>query len=209
MRKLILLAGLCLGTGGTVHADVGDQGPLAAMVAPAIASRPAVRLDPPQGNPCSDVAAERVAALPYGWTVPGPIVEAFRIVAKCNGWSQQTIDSWAPFAEDVFMREGNGCWNVRGNDVFAVGSCTEYVQHGNGSAEDSGPAQLTSSIWGVNGKLCLTYGYCSGASVRADAWTAMDAVVKTFHLYGSQPWCYNAFARNVHNCTLVNREERP
>lgn len=125
---------------------------------------------------------------------------AFAIVAKYNGWSDQKIQSWAAFANDVIGKESGYCWNVLGGAIVSTNGCAISRQ---GTGSDAGFGQLTSVHHGPGMWLCEIYGVCGRHAVIRDPWTSMSSVVWLFDREGSQPWCYSDWARGFHRCGLA------
>lgn len=133
---------------------------------------------------------------------------AYRTVAAVRGWTPETIDRWAPFVEDVMAKESGGCWNLLGGAVM------EYPQTGcniarQGHGEDAGVGQVTSAGWGSSGAACKVAGLCSREAVIASPWSSMTAMLVLMEAHGSFPWCFSDWARALHDCTLIARDERP
>lgn len=181
---------------------------------PTTASSPAGRVSPPSSveiagpSPFDPVAY--VNGLSYGWTWVDPAMEAFRVVALTRGWDPVTIELWSPFAADVIAKEGVGCPNAVGGDVFEVGTCDPARRTVIGHGSDSGFGQVTPALYGRTGLLCVHEGICSQAQVIGSPFVSMVALVATFELAGRFPWCdYEGVPQGWHDCTLIPRDARP
>lgn len=127
-----------------------------------------------------------------------PAMTAFRLVAGERGWTAEWIKAWEPFVHDVMLGESAFCWNRRrGDEVrpYSVG-CVITRQ---GTHEDVGFGQVTSSFYGRDGLLCTRYGVCSMDRILASPYDSMLwSIVVPIELDGSHPWCWDARARAYH-----------
>lgn len=184
-RALVALAALPLavGAGWAATADTAER---QAMV------QATDTLPPP------DIRA-LVNGLPYEHYNPGPAMDAFRLVAAYRGWPDALIKAWEPFVNDVMFGESAYCWNRQRGDIMIPHSMC-VLQRG-GRHEDVGFGQVTAVFYGQNGEVCKQYGYCSRQQILASPFDSMLAsIVAPIELEGSQPWCYNAYARRYHDC---------
>lgn len=140
-----------------------------------------------------------VNSRPYSWNVAEPAVQAFAEVARCRGWSAQSITAWTPFAIDVMKGESGFCPNIRRGVVLANDGARCQIKT-QGRYEDAGIAQLIGIHY--NGWLCKQEWICGANAVIATPWNSMVSFVALLERSGSAPWCYAA-ARGYHNCALA------
>lgn len=144
-----------------------------------------------------------VNSLPFQHYNDVPAMRAFRLVAAERGWSASKIEAWAPFARDVMLGESAFCWNRRRGDIvqsYSVG-CVITRQ---GTHEDVGFGQVTTSFYGQGALLCTRYGICSRQQILASPYDSMLwSLVVPLELDGSHPWCFSGSARSYHNCRLA------
>lgn len=164
---------------------------------------------PPPPTTVPPTTREIVNSLPYDY-VEGKdqAMMAFAIVAKYNGWPDDKIRSWAPFANDVIGKESGYCWNALGGAIVSTNGCVLAVSTKTGlplqgTGSDAGFGQLTSVHHGPGMWLCEVHGVCGRHAVIRDPWTSMSAVVWLFDMEGSEPWCYSDWARGFHKCGLA------
>lgn len=155
-------------------------------------------LGPPPPTP-----AETVNVLPYELYVAAPALQAYRIVATERGWPAELVAAWEPFVDNVMYGESGYCWNRLRGDVmvYPPDGCRQIRQ---GPHTDAGFGQVT-PIAGYRPDLwmCQEHDICSKWDVIQDPWHSMLALVLLVEREGSQPWCYNSFARSYHDCTLA------
>lgn len=146
---------------------------------------------------------EIVNSLPYQHYNDVPAMKAFRLVAAEHGWSSTRIESWAPFIRDVMLGESAFCWNRRRGDIvksYSVG-CIITRQ---GTHEDVGFGQVTTSWYGAGAILCTKYGVCHSGQILASPYDSMlYSIVIPIEEAGSQSWCYSSAARSYHRCGLA------
>ncbi len=145
-----------------------------------------------------------------------PAVRAFRIVAGHRGWSDEKIADWEPFVIDIVLKESSACPGVRGGGRVDA-DCNITKQ---GKRSDSGFGQVLmgyphrrgwkygGTSWRLNEHaswLCAQEGLCTPNEVISSPWNSMTALVALVERAGSQPWCYNSYARSVHRCKLAPR----
>lgn len=156
-------------------------------------------------TPC-DVEQGRINALTYTYGDPGPAMEAFRSVARCRGWSQAQVDSWATAVEDVMRFESGFCYNILGG--ARLRSDVGCVLGRQGTRGDAGFGQLISIHYrhtgGETGWLCAQEALCSKHDIIATPWHSMTALLALIERSGTQGWCYSASARRLHRRTCSN-----
>ena len=150
-------------------------------------------------TPC-DVEKTRVNAQPYFANNPAPAMDAFRAVARCRGWSQGHIDSWAIAVEDIMRFESGFCYNRLGGSLINDGANCDSLRQGR--REDAGFGQLISIHY--KGWLCAQEGLCSKWEVIATPWSSMTALLALIERSGTSGYCYNAYARSLHKRTCRN-----
>ena len=179
----------------------------ALAVLPLHCDTPAPAHTPTPAQQCSGESREAVDALQFSYGVLEPVDAAFRMVAADCGWTQQSIDEWAPFlVYDVIAKESGGCWNVRRGVKLANGGLNcEIARQGKGS--DSGFFQLISIHYKPGkGWLCLEDGLCSSEAIISSPYTSMQAGVRLVQRSGKQGWCYSRAARSYHRgCATAPR----
>lgn len=143
-----------------------------------------------------------VNGLHYQHYLPGPALTAFRLVASERGWSSAKTLAWEPFVNDVLFGESAYCWNRRNGDTIeAYSAC--HILHTT-TREDVGFGQVTRSYYGQGAQLCELFGICSAGQILASPYDSMKwSIVVPIELDGSQPWCYNDYARRYHKCGLA------
>jgi hypothetical protein len=158
-------------------------------------------------------AAEVCNSLTYYGYDPKPTYQCFIAVTSERGWMPQTQDAWDDFLvwdfAGVIQGESSHCWNMRFGDRIGAGEpCTS--KRGPGTGEDSGFGQATCVLYCAHrgGVLCLKHGYCSGAEIVASPFDSMLASVVLLVEMGrpnggSDPWCYDARARDYHDCARL------
>ena len=170
---------------------------LLALVVPADATQPAVRLDPPDPPPTIEAT---VNALPYSADAAAPAMLAFALVAHGQGMTLAWIDSWQVAVDDIMRYESQFCWNVRGGARFAGnGAGCAIARQGTGS--DAGFGQVTSVL---RGDTCEMVNVCSTAETVATPFASMSALVAVLRRYSVAPWCYSAWARSYHRVACTN-----
>lgn len=171
----------------------------------AVATEPAVRVSTTVVRAPFDCATY-VNALPYEWMNLVPVHAAYRVTARCLGWSMKTVDRWENFiVEDVIRNESGGCWNLRrGARVDVWLGCRLSRQ---GTREDSGFGQLIGIWWrGPGTPVCDRLILCSSNDIVASPWNSMRALLIVVETDGRGPWCYDARARRFHPaCGTVSR----
>lgn len=149
-------------------------------------------------TPC-DVDLARINAQTYNYTDPAPAMDAFRVVARCRGWNQAQIDSWAVALEDIMRFESGFCPNILGGARIAQSDgCVVGRQ---GRRGDAGFGQLISLHYRPGAWLCNEEGLCSKWDVIATPQNSMTALLALVERSGTQGWCFNASARRLHNRT--------
>jgi hypothetical protein len=145
------------------------------------------RIDPPEPippDPCGQEMRDYVNNIQYETGNPLPPIEAYRIVAKCNGWTDATI---AIYEEgvifDILPKESMSCPLLMGTQRLHP-DCTAY---GSGNGEDAGWCQITSAGWGPGGILRTMGFYSHWSQIIADPWSSMDACVKLIMYTPSRP----------------------
>ena len=152
--------------------------------------------------PACDVDLARIDALQYNYTDPNPAMDAFRTVARCRGWNQAQIDSWAIAVEDIMRFESGFCPNILGGARIAQSEgCVLSRQ---GSRGDAGFGQLISLHYRPGAWLCEEEGLCSKYDIIATPWNSMTALLALVERSGTQGWCFNASARRLHRRTCSN-----
>lgn len=167
---------------------------VAILDAPAAATEPAVRLDPPEPTtpptvPAFDPVAY-VNALLYQWNHLEPAREAYRIVALTLGWTDAEIKRWERFiVDDVIDKESGGCWRTMGGGVVSMEPGCVVTRQGRGS--DAGFFQLTRRYWyEPTGHLCRGWGICSASAIIGSPFQSMRAGLLAVMVDGRGPWCY-------------------
>lgn len=183
--------------------------PVTAIPAPATATAPARRLDPPVPTTTPFDPMAYVNALPYNYAVNVEAARiAYRTVALVRGWDGDTIARWESFlVDDVMHGESGWCWNVRGGATMTDDPDDGCAIARQGRREDAGFAQLI-RVWYEypTGVLCRSEGICSADAITASPWASMNAAVAAVEHDGSRPWCFNADARSYHPlCSTVPR----
>jgi hypothetical protein len=133
-----------------------------------------------------------------------PALFAYRAVARHEGWTEADIEAWLPFVIDIIAKESGGCPAVRGGTLYnAIGDdCNK--PHRWGRKSDTGFGQVTPVLYrGKNALLCKHAQLCTWQAIAGTPWNSMRALVITVEHLGSQPWCYNAYARRYHDCSLA------
>lgn len=143
---------------------------------------------------------EYVNGLPYAFGVAEPALEAFRAVTADRNWPAGDAERWIPFITDVMAKESGFCWNVRGGARMTNVGCGIRRQ---GRGSDSGFGQLISLHYKPGRWLCAQEGLCSSAAIIANPYDSMTALVALVERSGGRPWCYSAWARRYHKCSLV------
>ena len=159
-----------------------------------------------QQDHTSQTARQYVDSLPYAFTVAAPALEAFRAVTKDRGWSEADTERWVPFITDVMAGESGFCPNVRRGARMSGVGCELAVKRGKvqqGKGSDSGFGQLIRLHYKPGAWLCVQEGLCSAEAIIATPYDSMTALVALVERSGGQPWCYNAWARRYHKCSLV------
>jgi len=170
---------------------------LLALVTPADATQPAVRLDPPDPPPSIEAT---VNALPYSADHAEPAMLAFALVAHGQGMTLAWIESWQVAVDDIMHYESQYCPNVLGGARFAGnGAGCAIARQGTGS--DAGFGQVTAILRDIS---CEMVALCTTASVIATPFASMSALVATIRRLGVSAWCYNDFARSFHRVACTN-----
>lgn len=158
------------------------------------------------------IALWTVNTQPYFFGDLGPVTIAYDALAKHLDWDityaadgQLMIDAWREFVvTDLIAKESGGCPAVRGGTLYnAIGDpCDSPSVWGRRS--DTGFGQVTPVLYrGNNTVICKNTGLCSWQQIIETPWNSMLATMITVQELGSGPWCYNAFARSYHNCSLA------
>ena len=166
----------------------------------------------PQWKEPDPIALWIVNTQPYFYGDMGPVTVAYEHVATHLDWDIQMmadgrtkLEAWREFViTDLIAKESGGCPNIRGGTRYnAIGdSCNNPVTRGRKT--DSGFGQVTPVLYhGSNSTICKNTGICSSRQVIESPWNSMMATLITIEKHGSQPWCYNKFARSYHNCSLA------
>lgn len=145
---------------------------------------------------------DKVNSLPYSHNFAKPALEAFEIVAKYRGHDDAWVKAWKPFINDVLLLESGYCWNVKRGVIMANGGKNCAIKR-QGKHSDSGFGQLIRLHYKPGAWLCKQEKLCSSQDIIANPWNSMTAVVALVERSGSQPWCFNAWARRYHNCKLA------
>lgn len=149
---------------------------------------------------------------PYFYDDMGPVSVAYDAVARHLEWDtkvapdgQLMIDYWRDFAINSIIRlESGGCPYVRGGTLYnaAGDSCDNPAVRGRRS--DTGFGQVTPVLFkGKNTVICKATGMCTWQQILVSPWHSMLATLVTIQELGSGPWCYDANARNYHNCSAA------
>jgi hypothetical protein len=97
------------------------------------------------------------------------------------------------------LGESAFCWNRRRGDVVAPYSACVITRQG--THEDVGFGQVTTSWYGQGAILCQEYGVCHSAQIIASPYASMlYSIVIPIEEAGSRSWCYSAAARSYHDC---------
>ena len=146
--------------------------------------------------------------LTYNYGDPKPAMEAFRIVAGQRGWTAKEIKSWEIAIANIMMGESGFCPNVIGGARMA--SAKGCVISRQGKRSDAGFGQLISLNYKISrtnpgaGWLCKQERLCSKWDIIASPWNSMTALVALIEKAGTQPWCYNSWARKYHRIACNN-----
>jgi len=160
------------------------------------ADKKAERLNPPitieEIDPCGPIGQAYVNNLSYHPYDSKPVVEAYRVVAKCNGWTDATIAFYEEgVVYDIIAKESISCPRIMGTQIPDE-NCNP--PSGNGNGEDAGWCQITSSGWGSGGILRTMGFYNHPSQIVKDAWSSMDACIKLI-MYNTArpgfPWTWN------------------
>lgn len=154
-----------------------------------------------QTAPVQDHRAE-VNALPYNLGDPAPAMKAFALVAHDEGFSDQWIAQWSPFAKNVMKGESMYCPNVRRGAVMAADGTCRIIRQGRGS--DAGFAQVIRRyFYGPGQFLCVEHGICSAAQIVNEPYVSMQSFVFSIDKLGSQPWCYTKKLKRMERCRVA------
>jgi len=178
----------------------------APVVIPAPAPKP--QLKPFTPAQIRYLSVLHVNNLKYNWNDPKPAMEAFRIVAsqRPRPWLPKEIKSWEIAIANIMMGESGFCPNVlRGAVMANPNGCVVKRQ---GRYEDAGFGQLIRIHYKVTrpgtGWLCLQEGLCSKWEIIASPYNSMTALVALIERSGTQPWCFNSWARRYHRIACSN-----
>lgn len=154
-----------------------------------------------------------VNSLPYQHYNPEPAKQAWYLMTSLRGcpqtkyiacWDEATQDAWWPFIYDVMKGESAFCPNRFRGDVMIPYSMCVHELDANGRPkqgihEDAGFGQATSAWHGRNGLSCKLEGLCGKWAIIESPWNSMlGSVIVPLEQAGSQPWCWDAWARDYH-----------
>lgn len=142
----------------------------------------------------------KVNGLAYSYDLKAPVIEAFRTVTACRGWTAAETASWETAVWDIALKEAHACWNVRYGARFAAWDGAGCVLSKKGSGA-SGYGQITSVLHPIT---CRLANLCSGPAIVASPYTSMLSLVVLIEDQGVSPWCYDRFSRNFHRVACGN-----
>lgn len=145
---------------------------------------------------------EAVNSIVYVYGDPAPALQAFQLVATARGWTQAQIDSWQTAIINIMMGESGFCPNILGGAQVAIP--TGCVLAKQGKRQDSGFGQLVKVHYKPGAWLCQQEGMCSKWNIIATPWNSMTAFVALLERSGTQPWCFNSWARRYHRIACNN-----